>query len=101
MSTVLNHSPPYSIHSGTSSSTSSSSSSSKDSGQSPLALSRSSTLLFGIAHVFASLTVSNYELRDKALAEKGLSAEQYEQLKELQRIKTKDANGVEVKVIMR
>ena len=52
-----------------------------------------STAAYGIAHILAALTVSNHELRAKALAEKDMSTEQYEQLAELQRIKTKDEHG--------
>jgi hypothetical protein len=49
-----------------------------------------STAAYGIAHILAALTVTNKELRAKALAEKDMTEEQYEQLAELQRIKTKD-----------
>jgi len=56
---------------------------------SPL-LDERSTAAYGIAHILASITVTNSELRSIALAEKDISPEQYEQLQELQRIKTKD-----------
>ena len=36
-----------------------------------------STAAYGIAHIFAALTVSNHELRAKALAEKDISPEQF------------------------
>jgi hypothetical protein len=49
-----------------------------------------STAAYGIAHILAALTVTNQELRAKALAEKDMTLEQYEQLAELQRIKSKD-----------
>jgi len=56
---------------------------------SPL-LDERSTAAYGIAHILAAITVTNSELRAIALAEKDISPEQYEQLQELQRIKTKD-----------
>jgi hypothetical protein len=56
---------------------------------SPL-LDERSTAAYGIAHILAALTVTNGELHAKALAEKDMTPEQYEQLQELQRIKTKD-----------
>ena len=37
--------------------------------------------------------MSNHEQRSKALAEKDMSPEQFAQLQELQRIKTKDEEG--------
>ncbi len=37
--------------------------------------------------------MTNKELRDKALAEKDISPEQFEQLQQLQRVKTKDEQG--------
>lgn len=52
-----------------------------------------STASYGIAHILAALTVTNKELRDRALAEKDITPEQFEQLQELQRVKTKDDNG--------
>lgn len=52
-----------------------------------------STLGFGIAHILSQLTVTNKELKAIALAEKEISVEQYEQLQELQRIKTTDDQG--------
>lgn len=52
-----------------------------------------STASYGIAHIIAALTVTNKELRDKALAEKDITPEQFEQLQELQRVKTKDDDG--------
>lgn len=55
-----------------------------------------SSAAYGLAHILASLTVTNHELRLKALAEKELSNEQYEQLKEIQRIKTTDEEGVPI-----
>jgi len=59
-----------------------------------LELDARSTAGYGLAHIFAALTVTNTELHAIALAEKDMTPEQYEQLKELQRIKgTKDENG--------
>ncbi|CAM9233984.1 unnamed protein product, partial [Ectocarpus fasciculatus] len=58
-----------------------------------LVLDERSTASYGIAHILAALTVTNKELRDKALAEKDITPEQFEQLQELQRVKTKDADG--------
>jgi hypothetical protein len=52
-----------------------------------------STAAFGLAHVFAALTVTNRELQALALAEKEMTVEQYEQMKELQRIKARDEQG--------
>ncbi len=60
---------------------------------SSLELDERSTASYGLAHIFASLTVTNKELRDKALAEKDISPEQFEQLQQLQRVKTKDEQG--------
>jgi len=48
------------------------------------------TAAFGLAHILASLTVSNYELRAKVLADKGITPEQYEVLQNMQKIKPKD-----------
>jgi hypothetical protein len=55
-----------------------------------------STAAYGLAHIFAALTVSNHELRKRALAEKDMTPEQYETLSKLQRIKTKDEDGNEI-----
>lgn len=52
-----------------------------------------STLYYGLAHILSQLTVTNKELKALALADKELSVEQYEQLQELQRIKTTDEHG--------
>jgi hypothetical protein len=52
-----------------------------------------STAVYGLAHVIASLTVTNKELKALALADKEMTLDQFEQLQELQRIKTKDENG--------
>lgn len=58
-----------------------------------LPLTEGSTGVYGLAHIFAALTVTNRELRALALADKEMTVEQYDKLKELQRIKTKDENG--------
>ena len=58
-----------------------------------LVLDDRSTAAYGVAHILAALTVTNRELRDKALAEKEISPEQFKQLQELQRVKTKDESG--------
>ena len=42
------------------------------------------TCAFTIAHILAHLTVTNTELRNKALAEKEMTPEQYEQMQKLQ-----------------
>ena len=55
-----------------------------------------STIAYGVAHILAAITVTNKELHAKALAEKDMSVEQYEQLAELQRVKTKDEDGNEI-----
>lgn len=55
-----------------------------------------STVAYGVAHILAAVTVTNKELHAKALAEKDMSVEQYEQLAELQRVKTKDEDGNEI-----
>ena len=52
-----------------------------------------STAAYGVAHILCSLTVTNRELRALALADKDITPEQFEQMQELQRIKTKDENG--------
>lgn len=52
-----------------------------------------STAAYGFTHIFAALTVTNSELRAKALAEKDITPAQFEQMQELQRIKTKDEEG--------
>lgn len=52
-----------------------------------------STAAYGVAHILASVTVTNRELRAIALADKDMTPEQYEQMQELQRIKTKDEAG--------
>ena len=60
---------------------------------SKLELDARSTAAYGLAHVLAAVTVTNHELRAKALAEKDMTVEQYEKLQEIQRIKTKDEKG--------
>ncbi len=52
-----------------------------------------STAAYGLAHILAAVTVTNGELHAKALAAKDISPEQYQQMQELQRIKTKDEDG--------
>jgi hypothetical protein len=52
-----------------------------------------STAAYGVAHILCALTVTNRELRAAALADKDITPEQYEQMQELQRIKTKDEDG--------
>jgi hypothetical protein len=52
-----------------------------------------STAAYGVAHILAALTVTNRELRDRALAEREITAEQFQQLQELQRVKTKNEQG--------
>jgi hypothetical protein len=52
-----------------------------------------STAAYGVAHILAALTVTNRELRDRALAERDITAEQFQQLQELQRVKTKNDQG--------
>jgi hypothetical protein len=52
-----------------------------------------STAAYGLAHILAALTVTNQELHAKALQEKDISPEQYEQMQQLQRIHTKDEHG--------
>ena len=52
-----------------------------------------SSAAYGLAHIFATITVTNHELRAASLAEKEMTVEQYEKLQELQRIKTKDKDG--------
>jgi hypothetical protein len=59
-----------------------------------LELDARSTAAYGLAHIFAALTVTNRELHSAALAAKDMTSEQYDQLQELQRIKgVKDENG--------
>ena len=45
-----------------------------------LELDASSTAAYGVAHILAALTVTNAELRSRALADKGITPEQFEQL---------------------
>lgn len=52
-----------------------------------------STAAYGLTHILCALTVTNRELRAKALADKDITPEQFDQLSELQRIKTKDEEG--------
>lgn len=52
-----------------------------------------STAAYGVAHILCALSVTNRELRAIALAEKDITPEQYDQMQELQRIKTKDEDG--------
>ncbi len=52
-----------------------------------------STAAYGLTHILAALTVTNSELHTRALAEKDISPEQFQQMQELQRIKTKDDDG--------
>jgi len=52
-----------------------------------------STAAYGLTHILCALTVTNRELRTKALADKDITPEQFDQLSELQRIKTKDDQG--------
>ncbi len=52
-----------------------------------------SSAAYGLAHIFAAISVTNHELRAAALAEKDMTVEQFEKLQELQRIKTKDKDG--------
>ena len=51
-----------------------------------------STAAFGLAYILAALTVTNKELRDKALQEKELTNETYEQLMKMQNLHNKDNN---------
>jgi len=55
-----------------------------------------STAAYGLTHVLAALTITNYELRQRALAEKDITPEQYDQVQKLQRINTKDEEGNEI-----
>lgn len=52
-----------------------------------------STAAYGLCHIIASLTVTNHELKAKALADKGITTDQFEKMEELQRLHTKDENG--------
>lgn len=52
-----------------------------------------STIALGLAHIFSQLTVTNHELMLQALSEKELTHQQYQQLKKLSKIKTKDEKG--------
>lgn len=54
-----------------------------------------STIGYGVAHILASITVTNRELLKKALADKDITEEQYKQMQELQRVKGKDDDGNE------
>lgn len=59
-----------------------------------------STAAFGLAHIIASLTITNKELRARALAEKGISPEQFDQIQKLQQIQNvKDDNGNQIEEI--
>jgi len=50
-----------------------------------------STAAFGLAYILAALTVTNKELRDKALQEKELTNETYDQLMKMQNLHSKDS----------
>lgn len=52
-----------------------------------------SSAAYGLVHILAALTVTNAELKARALADKDITPEQYDQMQELQRIKTKDEEG--------
>jgi hypothetical protein len=52
-----------------------------------------STLAYGIVHIISSITVTNNELHQAQLAEKGITLQQYYEMQELQRIKAEDAEG--------
>ena len=52
-----------------------------------------STAAYGFCYIIASMTVTNVELLSKALAEKGMTVEQFEKLSELQCLSAKDENG--------
>ena len=56
-----------------------------------------STAAYGLAHIFAALSVTNKELKTRALAERGVTPDQYEQMQKLQKItpKRRDAGGAE------
>lgn len=56
-----------------------------------------STAAFGLAYILAALTVTNKELRDKALQEKELTNETYEQLMKMQNLHSKDKNNTDEK----
>ena len=45
-----------------------------------------STAAYGLAHIFAALSVTNKELKTKALADRGVTPDQYEQMQKLQKI---------------
>ena len=52
-----------------------------------------STLAYGLAQIISSLTVTNNELHQAQLAEKGITLDQYKEMMELQRIKERDEEG--------
>jgi len=56
-------------------------------------VSAGATCAYTISYIFSQITVTNEELRRKALAEKDITPEQYDQMQKLQRISTKDENG--------
>lgn len=52
-----------------------------------------STLAYGIAQIISSLSITNNELHQAQLSEKGITLEQYKEMIELQRIKARDGDG--------
>jgi hypothetical protein len=50
-----------------------------------------STAAFGLAYILAALTVTNKELRDRALQEKEVTSETYEQLMKMQNLHSNDS----------
>lgn len=57
---------------------------------------QNSSCIYGITHIISSLTVTNRELLILALREKEMTIDQYEKMKELQRINTKESEGAEI-----
>lgn len=55
-----------------------------------------STAAYGLAYIYAALSVTNWELKKNALVDKDMSPEQYDQINNLQKIHTKDQNGNEI-----
>jgi hypothetical protein len=55
-----------------------------------------STAAYGLAYIYAAISITNWELKKNALAEKDMSPEQYDQINNLQKINTKDENGNEI-----
>ena len=54
---------------------------------------KNSTIVYSILHIIYSISITNKELQKKALADKEINIEEFEQLQKLQQVKTRDEHG--------